>query len=117
MSAAMRVSVEEAFTLLAKWRDEETPVECWFDGEVEAHIVGLVTRADSSIIQIRSERSHLRVVIPQDAQLDYGDYRNFRFSLRQNIAQSYEGMLCVRFSSHSGLVVGEMRRVAQHEES
>jgi hypothetical protein len=116
ISAVMRVSVEEAFSVLAKWRDEETPVECWLEGDVAAHMFGQVTRADNSIIQIRSERCRLCVVVPENAELEYGDHRAFQSSLRQDIAHSYEGLLCARLSSHSSLVVGEMRRVVQHEE-
>ncbi len=114
MYAAMRVSREEAFSLLTKWLDEETPVECWLEGEVAVHIVGRVIRADNKIIQIRSEQSLLSVVVPENAELEYGDHRDFRASLRQEIANSYEGLLCVRLSSHSSLVVGEMHRVIRH---
>ena len=114
MPAAMRVLREEAFNLLAKWLDEETPVECWLEGEIAVHSFGRVIRADNSIIQIRSEQSLLSVVVPENAELEYGDHRDFRSSLRRDIANSYQGLLCVRLSSHSSLVVGEMHRVIQH---
>jgi len=102
----MRVSLEEAFSLLRKWQEEETPVECWCQGDLEVHVFGRITRADSSIIQIQSDHSHLRIIVPEGAELNYDDSR-----VLQSLSQPslfLEGLLCIRFPSRNALVVAEM---------
>jgi hypothetical protein len=116
MFAAMRVTFEEAFRLLQKWQYEETRVECWFEGEIAAHVFGHIARADGTI-HIQSESCHLHIVVPQQAELDYGDYRSFHSSLRHEVAQSYEGLLCIRLSPKSSFVVGEMYSAVKRKEN
>ncbi len=111
----MHVTFEEAFGLLRKWQYEETPIECWFEGEIAIHIFGNIARADDGTIHIQSESCHVHILVPQEAELAYGDYRTFQSFLRHEVRQSYEGLLCIRVSPNSSLVVGEMYRAVERK--
>jgi hypothetical protein len=113
----MRVTFEEALRLLRKWRYEDTPIECWFEGDIQVHVCGHVTQADKAIVEIQSEPCTLRLVVPENAELNYSDFRDFQSRLRHSVAKSYEGLLCIRLSANSSLVVGEMHRFVEQQEN